>query len=295
MHVRAALRNGLTPDEIGEVLLQCAVYCGVPAANGAFAIAQAVVDERRRRGARLVSTYVLIHGAWQDGTCFDGVARELRAAGHDVHAPTLAGQGRGDVDRNVGHAAAVTSAAEAIASADLRDFVLVGHSYGGTVVSKLAERFPDRIRRLVYWNAFVLLDGESLYDVSPPHYNTLMDAIAAERGDGCVVLPFPVWREAFMNDADEALARTIYDERLSPHPVQTFRDKLELKIFPTLEIPRSYLNCTEDIAMPHGDFALASALLRAARSLPARADARRSRGRVHQPEALCGEDPGGRA
>ena len=45
MHVRAALVNGLTPDEIGEVLLQCAVYCGVPAANGAFAIAQRVVDE----------------------------------------------------------------------------------------------------------------------------------------------------------------------------------------------------------------------------------------------------------
>ena len=45
MHVRAALRNGLTPDEIGEVLLQCAVYCGVPAANGAFAIAERVIDE----------------------------------------------------------------------------------------------------------------------------------------------------------------------------------------------------------------------------------------------------------
>jgi 4-carboxymuconolactone decarboxylase len=45
MHVRAALRNGLTPDEIGEVLLQCAVYCGVPAANGAFAIAQRVIGE----------------------------------------------------------------------------------------------------------------------------------------------------------------------------------------------------------------------------------------------------------
>ena len=45
MHVRAALRNGLTPEEIGEVLLQCAVYCGVPAANGAFAIAQRVIDE----------------------------------------------------------------------------------------------------------------------------------------------------------------------------------------------------------------------------------------------------------
>jgi 4-carboxymuconolactone decarboxylase len=45
MHVRAALRNGLTPDEIGEVLLQCAVYCGVPAANGAFAVAQRVLDD----------------------------------------------------------------------------------------------------------------------------------------------------------------------------------------------------------------------------------------------------------
>jgi 3-oxoadipate enol-lactonase/4-carboxymuconolactone decarboxylase len=46
MHVRAALRNGVTPDELKEVLLQCAVYCGVPAANGAFAIAQRVLDER---------------------------------------------------------------------------------------------------------------------------------------------------------------------------------------------------------------------------------------------------------
>lgn len=45
MHVRAALRNGLTPDEIGEVLLQCAIYCGVPAANGAFAVAQRVIDK----------------------------------------------------------------------------------------------------------------------------------------------------------------------------------------------------------------------------------------------------------
>jgi 4-carboxymuconolactone decarboxylase len=51
LHVRAALRNGLTPDEIGEVLLQCAVYCGVPAANGAFAIAQRVLDASETEGA----------------------------------------------------------------------------------------------------------------------------------------------------------------------------------------------------------------------------------------------------
>jgi pimeloyl-ACP methyl ester carboxylesterase len=200
-----------------------------------------------------MSTYVLIHGAWHDGSAWDGVAAELRAAGHEVHAPTLAGQGRGDVDRNVGHADAVASAAGVIVAADLSDFILVGHSYGGTVISRLAVTMPDRIRRLVYWNAFVLLDGESVYDNSPPHYNTLMDAIAAESGDGTVTLPYPIWREGFMNDADDALARHVYDDLLSPHPVRCFRDKLELKEFPRLEIPRSYLNCTEDIAMPPGE------------------------------------------
>jgi 4-carboxymuconolactone decarboxylase len=51
LHVRAALRNGLTPDEIGEVLLQCAVYCGVPAANGAFAIAQRALEASETEGA----------------------------------------------------------------------------------------------------------------------------------------------------------------------------------------------------------------------------------------------------
>jgi pimeloyl-ACP methyl ester carboxylesterase len=201
-----------------------------------------------------MSTYVLIHGAWHDGGCWDDVAGELRAAGHDVHAPTLAGQGRGDVDRNVGHAEAVASAASAIVTADLRDFVLVGHSYGGTIISRLAQLMPERIRRLVYWNAFVLVDGESVYDVSPPHYNGLMDALAAESGDGTVVLPYPIWREGFMNDTDDALARKVYDERLSPHPVECFRDQLELKAFPTLEIPCAYLNCTEDIAMPPGEY-----------------------------------------
>ena len=201
-----------------------------------------------------MTTFVLVHGAWHDGSCWADVGAELSAAGHDVHTPTLAGQGRGNVDRTVGHAEAVASAAEAITRANLSDIVLVGHSYGGTIVSKLAEQLTQRIRRLVYWNAFVLLDGESLYDVSPPHYNAAMDADAFERGDGSTVLPYPVWREAFMNDADDALARHVYDERLSPHPVKTLRDKVELKVFPTLAIPRSYLNCTDDSAMPPGEY-----------------------------------------
>jgi pimeloyl-ACP methyl ester carboxylesterase len=198
--------------------------------------------------------FVLIHGAWHDGSCWDVVAHELRAAGHEVHAPTLAGQGRGDVNRNVGHADAVASAAGLIEAADLSDFVLVAHSYGGTVASKLAEQMPQRIRRLVYLSAFVLVDGESLNDATPPHYVDLMEHNAAERGDGSVFLPYPVWREAFMNDAGDALARDVYENRLSPHPYRTIAEPLELKVFPTLEIPCSFINCSEDIALPPGEF-----------------------------------------
>lgn len=199
---------------------------------------------------------VLVHGAWHYGELWKEVADPLRAAGHEVHAPTLAGNGPGDVDRAVTHADAVSSAVTYLDEHGLSDFVLLGHSYGGTIISKVAEAMPDRIRRLIYWNAFVLLDGESIASVSPPHYGQLMDSIVAsgEYGPGAVKLPFPVWREAFMNDASLDLAQRTYD-LTTPHPIRTLTDALELKTFFDLQIPRSYLNCTEDIAMPPGEFA----------------------------------------
>ena len=145
-----------------------------------------------------MTIFVLIHGAWHYGALWEEVARPLRAAGHEVHTPTLAGNGPGEeVDRTVGHADAVASAIDYVLGEDLSDFVLLGHSYGGTVISRMAEELPDRIRRLVYWNAFALEDGESIESVSPPHYKGLMDSIAGSGayGPGAVKLPFPVWRE----------------------------------------------------------------------------------------------------
>ena len=203
-----------------------------------------------------MTTFVLIHGAWHYGALWEDVARPLREAGHEVHTPTLAGNGPGeDIDRTVGHADAVASAVHYVRAHDLADFVLLGHSYGGTVISRMAEELPDRIRRLVYWNAFVLLDGESIESVSPPHYKDLMDSIAESGayGPGAVKLPFPVWREAFMNDAELALAEKTYG-LTTPHPLRTLTDPVRLESFPDLRIPRSYLNCTEDIAMPPGEF-----------------------------------------
>ena len=92
------------------------------------------------------------------------------------------------------------------------------------------------------------------------------------------MLPWPIWREAFINDADEELARSSY-EQLSPEPYRCFTDKLDLGAFYASQIPRSYLNCTEDIALPPGEVGLAPAVLGPARALPARPDAGQPRGR----------------
>ena len=130
----------------------------------------------------------------------------------------------------------------------LTDIVLVGHSYGGTIISKAVEAIPDRVRRLVFWSGFVLNDGESLNDAVPPHFRDLFRDLAADSPDNSVMLPFPIWREAFLNDADLDLARSAYEE-LSPEPYQQIIEPLDLKKFYTLDTPRSYLLGSEDIAL----------------------------------------------
>jgi hypothetical protein len=87
----------------------------------------------------------------------------------------------------------------------------------------------------------------------PKSYVDLFDPIAKASADNTVMLPFPIWREAFINDADLKLAQFAYSQ-LSPEPYQPFNDKLDLKKFYSLEIPKSYINATEDIALPQGEW-----------------------------------------
>ena len=117
------------------------------------------------------------HGAWHTGELFEETAAVMRKAGHNVLLPTLAGnipQGRKDV----GLAVAIQSAIDFIEDARIEDFVLVGHSYGGMIITGVADSLGDRIRRLVYWNAFVPNNGECLNDMVPPHYVELFDSFS---------------------------------------------------------------------------------------------------------------------
>lgn len=199
-----------------------------------------------------MSTFVLVHGSWHDGSSWSQVIKHLERNGHTAFGPTIAGHGKG-VDKQVTHAQSVQSIVDFIVDHDLTDIVLLGHSYGGTIVCKVAEAIPDRIRRLIFWNAFILQDGERLYDVVPPPYRGLFDQLAAASPDNTITLPFPIWREAFINDADLELAQHAY-EQLSSEPYGPVMEPLDLKQFYTLQIPRSFLNGTEDTALPPGEW-----------------------------------------
>lgn len=196
--------------------------------------------------------FVLIHGAWHTGEHLAPVVRDLQLLGHRAVAPSLAGRGSG-ADLSVRHADLVDGVAQFFETNDLRNVVLVGHSFGGSVIARLAEELPQRIRRLVFWNAFVPRAGHSVMDDLPAHYRTMLSGSAVDGQPRVSTLPYPVWREMFINDADAELARTAY-ESLVPEPVQPGEDPLELSRFYQSTLPRSYLNCTEDIALPPGEW-----------------------------------------
>ena len=174
-----------------------------------------------------MAMYVLVHGAWHTGKELEPVAAPIRAAGHTVHTPTIKGNRPGD-SKSVGLEEAIESIVEYINENSLGDAVLLGHSYGGMIITGVADRVPDRIRRLVYWNAFVPNNGKCLNDMVPPHYVGLFDSIAAQRGDGSVVLPFPIWREAFITTPTwkPRNARTTFLTLIRLRPLRT-RFRLE--------------------------------------------------------------------
>ena len=115
-------------------------------------------------------TFVLVHGAWHGGWCWRFVRDLLEKSGHRVHAPSLTGLGerkhlaRPDIDLDT-HIADIVSLLE---MEDLSDVVLVGHSYGGMVITGVADRAPERIGRLVYLDAFVPEDGKCTLDYVVP-------------------------------------------------------------------------------------------------------------------------------
>jgi len=196
-------------------------------------------------------TFVLVHGSWADAHFWDGVATELRKRGHIVYTPEYAGHGK-DLNKNVTHAMITKSIVDYIKNWNLYDFVLVGHSFGGTVIQKVAEQVPDRIKRLVFWDAFVLKDGESLVDAFPTQMRQGFEQLRATSKDDTIMLPFPLFRDSFVNTATFEEAKRMYVD-VTPEPAKPLFEKLNLKAFYELPTPKSYVYFYQDNAWPQGD------------------------------------------
>jgi pimeloyl-ACP methyl ester carboxylesterase len=172
-----------------------------------------------------MSTYVLVHGAWHGGWCWKRVRRALQAAGHAVFTPTLTGV----ADRShllspqVNLETHITDVVNLIQWEELSDVVLCGHSYGGCVISGVADRIADRIGALVYLDAFVLENGQSLHDVLPPAMRDAQLEQALKTGDGWKLPPIPA--EVFQVNAQD---RDWMNRQCTLQPLATFQQRLHL-------------------------------------------------------------------
>ena len=210
----------------------------------------------------MCKSFVLIHGTWHGGWAWNDVVHHLSQKGCIAHAPTLSGHGPGMKRVGITHHDCVASVVAYIRQHELEDVVLVGHSFGGTVVQKVAEQLHDRIMGIVFLNALVLKDNECVFDILPdvfldsltPKYANHPAAASSEYT--MEVLPPPpweTWRDNFIQDAPEGVARSTW-EKLSAEPNQVNLDNIDLKRFGSLAIPKTFLHCRQDKAMPPGYF-----------------------------------------
>ncbi len=172
-----------------------------------------------------MASFVLVHGGWHGGWCYNRVAKILRDGGHDVFTPTLTGLGERshllqagiDLDMHI------TDVMNVIKWEGLTDIVLCGHSYGGFVITGVADRMPDKVASLVYLDAFVPEDGDSCMGFLAPERQKRLLINAEEMHAGIAVDPPPP--EFYRVNADDI---EWVRENFTPHPLGSLLQPIRL-------------------------------------------------------------------
>lgn len=183
------------------------------------------------------TTYVIVHGAWGGSWAFKKTDSLLTAQGHTVYRPSLTGQGERVhlASESVNLSTHITDVVNLILFEELKDIVLVGHSYGGMVITGVADRVPDRIRKLIYLDAFVPNDGESVKSIQGTGFERMM----AMSKDGMLV---PPWVKA-----DQPYPKDV------PHPLNTLTEPLSLKNAAAKKLPAVYILTVDPGKKPEED------------------------------------------
>jgi pimeloyl-ACP methyl ester carboxylesterase len=186
------------------------------------------------------SVFVLVHGAWHGGWCWQKVSTKLRAAGNVVYTPTLSGLGehKNTLNKDVDLNTHITDIVNLIEMEDLHNVVLVGHSYAGAVIAGVADRIPERLSKLIFLDALLMENGQSTISVQPKEMGERV-AKSAEQDHG---LSIPAWSpETFGVTNPEDIKWT--KERLTAQPYRAFTQPLVLKHPYGNNIPMSYIAC----------------------------------------------------
>jgi len=171
----------------------------------------------------MAHTFVLVHGAWHGGWCWQRVADRLRGGGHKVYTPTLTGLGERShlLRQGIDIGTHITDVVNVIKWERLSDVVLCGHSYGGFVISGVAEQISAAIRSIVFLDAFLPNNGDTTQNLTSV---AVQEAISAALASGALGMP-PRPAEAFgVNEADRAWV----DSLCTPQPIGTFTYKIAL-------------------------------------------------------------------
>ena len=168
-----------------------------------------------------MATFVLVHGSWAGSVVWRELAPRLRKAGHEVYAPTLTGIGARKhlLNREIDLDTHIQDVIGVIDDADLSDIVLVGNSYGGMVITGVADRIPEKVASLVYLDAFVPENGQSCLSLLPPGVR-----LAAVLGEDWLAAPIP--SASFGFKRPELIA--LWDGKSGPHPLATLTQPVQL-------------------------------------------------------------------
>jgi pimeloyl-ACP methyl ester carboxylesterase len=183
-----------------------------------------------------MATIVLAHGAWSAAWAWKKMRPLFQAAGHQFFSPTYTGLGERAhlASPGIDLSAHIQDVAAVLECEDLKDVTLLGHSYGGMVATGLADRVPERIRRVVYIDAFAPSDGQSLFDLVGPKAEANMRAGAAKEGDGWQLPVNPMPADTSTEDQAWAIPRR------RPQPIKTFEQKIRLQSTGPMP-PRQYI------------------------------------------------------
>ncbi len=190
--------------------------------------------------------YVLVHGAMRGAWLWIRLVPLMEKAGAKVYALDLPGHGARTRDRKgINLQTYADDVAGFIKDKDLREVILVGHSMGGIIISKVAELVPDRLAHLVYLAAAVLADGQALIDTLPPDRGDLYRKAAAASPDNTIFAPIETLKTLHFTDMTDA-EKDEWVRKMTPQPFAMFSDKVDLRRFYGLEIPKTYILATQD-------------------------------------------------